>query len=42
MINLAIHKIYKLNNFYQVNFKIVDSVPFCATKNTEIAKQVID
>lgn len=42
MINLAIHKIYKLNNIYNTNFKIVDSVPFCATKNTEIARQVID
>lgn len=42
MINLAIHKIYKLNKFYDVDFKIVDSVPFCATKNTEIAKKVID
>jgi hypothetical protein len=42
MINLAIHKLYKLNKQYNTNFKIVDSVPFCVTKNTEIAKQVID
>lgn len=42
MISLAIHKIYKLNKIYKTNFKIVDSVPFCVTKNTEIAKEVID
>ncbi len=42
MISLAIHKIHKLNKIYNTNFKIVDSVPFCVTKNTEIAKQVID
>mgnify|MGYP003999011481 CR=1 FL=1 len=42
MINLAIHKLYKLNKKYNTDFKIVDSVPFCVTKNTEIAKQVID
>lgn len=42
MINLAIHKLYKLNQQYNKNFKIVDSVPFCVTKDTEIASQVID
>ncbi len=42
MINLAIHKLYKLNKKYNTDFKIVDSVPFCVTKDTEIAKQVID
>jgi len=42
MIVLAIHKLYKLNKKYWVNFKIVDSVPFCVTKNTEMSKQVID
>ena len=42
MINLAIHKLYKLNKKYNRNYKIVDSVPFCATSDTEIAKQVID
>ena len=42
MINLAIHKIYKLNKYFNTDFKIVDSVPFCVTKNTEIARQVID
>lgn len=42
MINLAIHKLYKLNQQYNTNFKIVDSVPFCVTKDTDIAAQVID
>ena len=42
MIHLAIHKLYKLNKKYNVDFKIVDSVPFCATPDTEIARQVID
>ena len=42
MISLAIHKIYKLNKKYNTDFKIVDSVPFCVTKNIEIASQVID
>lgn len=42
MITLAIHKLYKLNNQYNKNYKIVDSVPFCVTKNTEMAKRVID
>jgi len=42
MITLAIAKIYKLNKRYNTDFKIVDSVPFCATKNIEIASQVID
>jgi len=42
MINLAIHKLHKLNKKYNTVFKIVDSVPFCVTKDTEIAKQVID
>ncbi len=42
MISLAIHKIYKLNKIYNTNFKIVDSVPYCSTKNTDIASQVID
>jgi len=42
MITLAIHKIYKLNKLYKKDFKIVDSVPFCVTKNTEISSQVID
>ncbi len=42
MINLAIHKLYKLNQKYSTNFKIVDSVPFCVTQDTEIAAQVID
>lgn len=42
MISLAIAKIYKLNNIYNTNFKIVDSVPFCVTKNLEISSKVID
>lgn len=42
MINLAIHKIYKLNQIYNSDYKIVDSVPFCVTKNLEIASKVID
>jgi|TARA_Y100001960_G_C14233114_1_gene614717 hypothetical protein len=42
MITLAIHRIYKLNQKYGTDFKIVDSVPYCVTKNTEIAAQVID
>lgn len=42
MINLAIHKIYKLNIKYNTSFKIVDSVPFCVTKDLDIAKEVID
>ena len=42
MISLAIAKLYKLNKIYKTDFKIVDSVPFCVTKNTEISKSVID
>ncbi len=42
MITLAIAKIYKLNKKYNTNFKIVDSVPFCVTKNIKIAREVID
>lgn len=42
MIILAIAKLYKLNKIYDKNFKIVDAVPFCVTKNIDIASQVID
>lgn len=42
MMNLAIHKLFKLNKQYGREFKIVDSVPFCVTKDTDIASQVID
>ncbi|MFA5917170.1 MAG: radical SAM protein [Candidatus Gracilibacteria bacterium] len=42
MISLAIHKIYKLNKKYGTNFKIVDSVPFCVTKNIDISSNVIE
>jgi hypothetical protein len=39
---LAIEKLYKLNNKYKTNFKIVDPVPFCVTENLEKASKVID
>ena len=42
MINLAVHKLYKLNKVYNTDFKIVDSVPYCITKDTELASKVID
>lgn len=42
MINLALHKLYKLNQKYQTHFKIVDSVPYCVTKNIEVARTTID
>ena len=42
MMSLAIHKLYKLNKKHNTHFKIVDSVPFCVTKDTEIASEVID
>ncbi len=42
MISLAIAKLYKLNKIYKRNFKIVDSVPYCASSNPEIASKVID
>jgi len=42
MITLAIAKLYKLNNYYKTDFKIVDAVPFCVTKNIDIASKVID
>lgn len=42
MITLAIHKIYKLNLKYGTSFKIVDAVPFCVTKNIDIASKIID
>jgi len=40
--NLALHKLDILNKKYNVHFKIVDSVPFCVTKDTELASRVID
>ena len=42
MIILGIHKLYKLNKKYKKTYKIVDAVPFCVTKNTDIASDVID
>ena len=42
MITLALAKLYKLNHQYGVNYKIVDSVPFCVMKNLEVAGSVID
>ena len=42
MISLAIAKLYKLNKKYNTKFQIVDSVPFCVTKNTEMAREIID
>lgn len=42
MITLAIAKLYKLNTLHKSDFKIVDAVPFCVTKNIDIASHVID
>ena len=40
--DLAVNKMYLLNKKYGVDYKIVDPVPFCVTKNIERASQVID
>jgi len=42
MIALAIHKLAKLNRATGRTFHIVDSVPFCATKDTALAAPVVD
>jgi len=42
LMELAINKIYLLNKKYWVNYKIVDPVPFCVTKNIDRASKVID
>jgi len=42
LMELAINKMYLLNKKYNVNYKIVDPVPFCVTKNTDRAYDVID
>ncbi len=42
MMDLAVNKMYLLNKKYGVDYKIVDPVPFCVTKNIERASQVID
>jgi len=39
---LAVNKMYLLNKKYWVNYKIVDPVPFCVTKNIDRASTVID
>jgi len=40
--SLAIYKLFKLNQQYKRNFKIVDAVPFCIINDIDIARQVID
>lgn len=42
MMELAVNKMYLLNKKYGVDYKIVDPVPFCVTKNIQRASQVID
>ncbi len=42
MMGLAVNKMYLLNKKYKVNYKIVDPVPFCVTKNIDRAREVID
>jgi hypothetical protein len=42
MMNLAINKMYLLNRKYWKDYKIVDPVPFCVTKNIQRAREVID
>lgn len=42
MMELAINKMYLLNKKYGVDYKIVDPVPFCVTKNIQRASEVID
>lgn len=39
---LAIAKLDKLNKKYGTEFKLVDSVPFCVTPDTETASRLID
>lgn len=39
---LAIKKIYKLNNLYNTNFKIVDSVPFCIINDLKMSSEIIE
>ena len=39
---MAIYKLSRLNKKYGTNFKFVDSVPFCAVKDLDIAAEVID
>lgn len=42
LIKMAIYKLSRLNKKYGTNFKFVDSVPFCAVKDLDIAAEVID
>ena len=42
MMSLAINKMYFLNKKYGTHYKIVDPVPFCVTKHTDRAAEVID
>ncbi|MDD3302440.1 MAG: radical SAM protein [Candidatus Gracilibacteria bacterium] len=42
MMIMAINKIYKLNNKFGFNYKIVDPVPFCVTSDLEKSSKVID
>lgn len=42
MMDLALRNLYKNNKKYWKDYKIVDPVPFCVTKDLEIASQVID
>ncbi len=42
MMKIAIEKLYKLNKKYNVDYKIVDPVPFCVIKDLEKSSKVID
>jgi len=42
MMEFAVNKIYLLNQKYLVDYKIVDPVPFCVTKNIDRSSKVID
>ncbi|UFX83294.1 radical SAM/SPASM domain-containing protein [Candidatus Absconditicoccus praedator] len=42
MMSLAIRKLYNLNKKYNVDYKIVDAVPFCVTRKTDLAEKVIE
>lgn len=42
MMDLAVRNLYKNNKKYWKDYKIVDPVPFCVTKDLEMASKVID
>lgn len=42
LIKIAIYKLFRLNKKYGTSFKFVDSVPFCAVQDLDIASEVID